>query len=435
MTTVGDLIDLLDRRYPPSWAQAWDNPGLQVGDRTAGVARVLVALDPTLDTVRETRERDAQLLITHHPLIFEPLVSVDVADPTTAVVAEALAAGVSVFACHTNADVASPGVSDALADQLGLGDLREPLQVTPTGGRAKIVTFVPEANAHALLEAMSLAGAGEIGEYDVCSFRAAGIGTFRPGAAAEPTTGKKRVVNEVDEVRFEMLVPATRVDAVVAALVDAHPYEEPAFDVVALQAAGGAGGVGLGRIGALASPTTAGELAERCREVLGAAARLVGDPARIVRRLAVCGGSGASLIGSAAAAGADALVTGDVKHHQALEAEAAGMVIIDAGHHGTEWPWVQALAAALAPPSGAFEVVVAATDTDPFRVRSDGAGIAAADVGEHTDVADREGDGNAASFTDLPPGDSPDPFEDVGGGDGDGEPIDLSHDPFAEDAR
>jgi len=419
VTTVGDLIDLLDRRYPPSWAEPWDNPGLQVGDRTAKVGRVSVALDPTLETIREARERDAQLLITHHPLVFEPLSRVDVGEPVAAAVAEALAGGVSVFACHTNADVASPGVSDALADRLGMGERREPLQPT-AGARAKIVTFVPEEHAHPLLEAMSLAGAGSIGEYDVCSFRAAGTGTFRPSVAADPAKGKKQVVNEVEEVRFEMLVPRERVEAVVAALVDAHPYEEPAYEVIALEAAGGSGGIGLGRIGELSSPIDAGVLAERCREALGADARMVGDPARTVRRLAVCGGSGVSLIGAAAAARADALVTGDVKHHQALEAEAAGIAVIDAGHHGTEWPWVEALATALAPPSGAFEVAVATTDTDPFRSRTG------------TDATDDD-EGNRATSEDLALNDSPDPFEQPAGADG--ETMDLSRDPFAEEPR
>lgn len=426
MTSVGDIIDLLDRRYLPSWAEAWDNPGLQVGDRGARLGCVLVALDPTLDTIREAREREAQLLITHHPLVFEPLSRVDVGEPTAAAVAEALAGGVTVFACHTNADVASPGVSDALADRLGLGEPREPLRATGAGAKVKIVTFVPEEHAHALLEAMSLAGAGAIGEYDVCSFRAAGTGTFRPSAVADPTTGTKQVVNEVDEVRFEMLVPSGRTEAVVSALIAAHPYEEPAYEVIALESAGGAAGIGLGRIGELSSATDASGLAQRCREGLGADARLVGDPGRTVRRLAVCGGSGASLVGAAIAAGADALVTGDVKHHQALEAEAAGIAIIDAGHHGTEWPWVETLAAALSPPSGAFEVAVAKTDTDPFRRGGEDGLVEAAD--------DADDGGNTAPSDDLPLSDSPDPFEPTGNG-SDDESIDLSRDPFAEDPR
>jgi hypothetical protein len=210
---------------------------------------------------------------------------------------------------------------------------------------------------------MSRAGAGAIGEYDVCSFRSPGIGTFRPSAQANPSKGKRQRVNEVDEERLEMVVPNERLGAVIAAVREAHPYEEPAIDVLALEAV--SRDVGLGRVAIPESTTTVGDLVEMCRKRLDSAPRLVGDPDLRVSRVALCGGSGASLIPAALARGCGVLITGDVKHHQALDALAAGLAVIDAGHYATEWPWVPHVAE-LASRAGA-DILVSAVPTDPFR--------------------------------------------------------------------
>lgn len=361
MGTVGEWQTFLEGLFPSSWAEPWDNPGLQVGDPGAQVSRVLFALDPTLAVIEEAKAERAQLVVTHHPLVFEPLRSVDVSEPVSAVVAEAISSGVAVLACHTNADVASPGVSDALAWQLGLS-VEGPVMATRAGGLNKVVTFVPADAAHHLLEAMTRAGAGVIGEYDVCSFRSVGIGTFRPSASARPTKGKRKKVNEVEEERLEMIAPREKVAAVVAALREAHPYEEPAIDVVALE--GVAPDIGLGRMATPANETTVGDLLQVCGERLGGSPRAVGDPTTRVSRIAVCGGSGASLAPAALSRGAQVLITGDLKHHQALDAVASGLCVIDAGHHATEWPWVLQVADSVAQAGG--DVLVSAVETDPF---------------------------------------------------------------------
>jgi dinuclear metal center YbgI/SA1388 family protein len=364
LPTVGDWLAVLDRLFPPSWAEEWDSTGFQAGDRSWETARVLVALDPTSQVVAEAKSRGCGLLITHHPLLFRPLQRLDLTDPVASAAADAISSRVAVAACHTNADVAQPGVSDALAEAIGV-DVMGVLHETSAGEHVKLVTFVPGEATGKVLDAIVGAGAGVIGEYTHCSFRVRGTGTFFPSARAHPAVGERGTLNEVEEDRLEIIVPRERLKSAVEALVDAHPYEEPAYDVYPLTSPGG---LGLGRIGHLPDPLTAEDLARRCGERLGSSVRLAGDPRKQVRRLALCGGSGASLIPDALTAGVDAYVTGDLRHHQALDAASAGLVVIDAGHHGTEWPFVPALAARLAEAGKDFggEVLVSETRTDPF---------------------------------------------------------------------
>lgn len=360
--TVGEWLRALDELYPPAWAEEWDNVGLQAGDRGWLAERVLVALDPTAEVLAEARERRCGLLVAHHPLVFRPLARLDLADPVARVAVEAATAQVAVVAVHTNADVAQPGVTDALAEVLGI-EVTGVLRPTPGGGQVKLVAFVPPEATAKVLDAVVTAGGGTIGEYTHCSFRVRGTGTFLPSERANPVVGERGELTEVEEDRLEVVMPRERMATAVEALVDAHPYEEVAYDAYPLVG----GGLGLGRLGRLPEPTTAAGLAERCRERLGSDVRTAGDPDRQVRAVALCGGAGASLITGAIRAGADAYITGDVKHHQALDAAEAGLSLIDAGHHGTERPFVPVLARCLADAGPPGEVLVSDRSTDPFR--------------------------------------------------------------------
>jgi len=273
---------------------------------------------------------------------------------------------------HTNADSAPDGVSDALAERLGLSEVR-PLDPDPADPLDTLVTFVPVADAQRLIDALAQAGAGQLGDYDRCAFVSEGIGTFRPGPAARPAVGTVGEIVTVAEARIQMVLPAGRRAAVIAALRAAHPYEEPAYDLLAH--APEAGPRGTGRIGRLAAPLTLAEFVTRAAEALPRTVwgvRAAGDPDQMLRTVAVCGGSGGSLIERARAAGADVYLTADLKHHTALEAvgerASAGLALVDAAHWATEAPWLDLLAAKLRTCFGAdgLTVAVSAQVTDPW---------------------------------------------------------------------
>ena len=364
MAHVGDWLTLLDEWYPPSWAEEWDNSGLQVGDLSWAADRALVALDPTAEVIAEAADRGCGLLVTHHPLLFRPISRVDASEPGGGAIAGAIEGRVSIVACHTNADVASPGVTDALAEALDL-EVTGVLDPTSAGQRVKLVVFVPAEATAKVLDAIAGAGGGVIGEYSHCSFRVRGTGTFLPSEAANPVVGERGELTEAEEDRLEVVIPEDRLSGAVEAMVDAHPYEEVAYDVYPLASGGG---VGLGRLARPRGSLTAASLAQLCGERLRGEVRVAGDRDRELRTVALCGGSGASLIPAALRAGADAYLTGDVKHHQALDAAGEGLTVVDAGHHGTEWPFVEHLAARLGP-AGVGDVLVSEVSTDPFAAR------------------------------------------------------------------
>jgi dinuclear metal center YbgI/SA1388 family protein len=369
---VADCLAVLEHAYPPSWAESWDAVGLSVGERQLPVQRVLFAVDPTREVAEEARDYGAQLLITHHPLFLRGVHGVPTDTPGGAVVQTLIRAGCALFTAHTNADVARPGVSDALADALGVLDV-EPIESSAADELDKVVVFVPAKSREAVLDAMAGAGAGAIGEYDRCAWWGEGTGTFRPGEGASPAIGKVGRAEEVAEVRLEMVAPRRRRAAIVAAMRAAHPYEEPAFDVIPLAVPTDRG---LGRIGRLSAPVRLADFAATVSSALpttAAGVRVAGDAERIVERVAVCGGTGGSLAGAAARAGADVLVTADGRHHYVLDAVAeTGIALIDVAHWASEWPWLERAAAVLVDGLRArgrtVATAVSGQVTDPWRL-------------------------------------------------------------------
>lgn len=339
-----DLLGLLHRLYPPALAENWDNVGLQVGDPAAVIRRVMVCLDVSERALDEALRHGAQAIVSHHPLIFSPLKRLSPADETGRLVFRAVREGIAVLSAHTNLDSAREGLNDWLAAILGLEETA-PLQ--PGGSDlCKLVVFVPAGYEDPVAQALFEAGAGHIGRYDSCSFRSEGVGTFRPGDAARPFIGRPGALERVREIRLEtVLTPEVRGRAL-ARMLKAHPYEEVAYDLVPL--ANIRMDVGLGRIGRLAEATTLGTFAEQVKQRLEIPSlRVVGALERKVVKVAVCGGSGASVLGDADRQGADVLVTGDVKYHEAQSARFRNLGLIDAGHFGTERIMVEHLATAL----------------------------------------------------------------------------------------
>lgn len=339
---LADWIALVDARYPERDAAAWDRVGLQVGDPDDPVTAVLVCLDITDLTLDEAARRGVDLILAHHPLLLRPLTSLSPSTASGRLALRAARSGIGILAAHTNLDAAVPGTSDPMAEILSLTDVH-PLAPQPapgTGHQVKLVTFVPHEDTPAVLAALANAGAGVIGEYDHCSFRVSGTGTFRPSAAAHPALGEREQLNEVAEDRLEIVVPRARLAAVVAALTEAHPYEEVALDAYPLvepPAPREARQKGLGLVGNLPQATVLREIAEALAARLPAPGlRVAGDLASPIRRVAVCGGAGDSLIEEALAEEADLYVTGDLRHHPTLDARTMGLALIDAGHYSTE---------------------------------------------------------------------------------------------------
>jgi len=339
---IQDLVGLVNTLYPPSLAEEWDNVGLQAGDPGAELNRVLLCLDPSERALDAARTAGAQALLPHHPLIFRPLKNLTPGDETGRILFRAVREGIAVFCAHTNLDRARGGLNDWLAARLGLS-AATPLAADRGGDLIKLVVFVPSGYEGVVAEALFKAGAGRIGNYDRCSFAAAGIGTFCPGAGTNPFVGRQGETERMSEVRLEAILPREVQGRVVDRMLRAHPYEEVAYDLIPL--ANRRPQVGLGRIGRLAEPTTLEAFVAKVKKALGAPSlRLVGDPGRSVAKVALCGGSGASLLGEAARQGADVLVTGDVKYHEARAAESQGMALLDAGHFATERLAIQGLA-------------------------------------------------------------------------------------------
>lgn len=363
-----DIFKLLEKIAPPALAEGWDNPGLQAGDPQAEIDRVMLTLEVNIEVAREAKTRGAGLIICHHPLIFKPLSSLRLDQPGGKVLAYVIQHNIAVYAAHTNLDMAAGGVNDALAEILGL---RETAVLAPTGREryVKLVVFIPAAHTAAVHQAISAAGAGWIGNYSHCSFQTRGTGTFLPLAGADPYIGQPGELEQVEEVRLETIMPVTGLDAVLQAMLKAHPYEEVAYDLYPLENSGPA--YGLGRVGNLPTPVSLRAFAQTVKEVLNLpAVRLGGALDETVQKIAVCGGAGAHLWPAAREAGADVLVTGDLKHHEALDMLAAGLSFIDAGHYGTERVVLPALKTCLEEQcrSGGLnvEVILSETNTDPF---------------------------------------------------------------------
>lgn len=334
MPTITDLLTQFNHHFPLSRAESWDNVGLQIGDLNASVAKVLLAHEVNDAVLDEAAGFEA--LVIYHPLIFRPLDNLNFASHTARLAARCIRENINLIALHTAMDNADPpqALGDYLAQQLELNDVKV---LSPSGSEAleKIIVFVPPEALEKVQNAMWQAGAGHIGNYDRTSFSARGTGTFRPLEGSDPYSGKQGELEKADEWRLEVIVPSRQRAAVVAAMIAAHPYEEVAYDIFALQQGGAK--YGAARRGELAREMSLDELARQVQQQLNPPGmRLVRGVKSTFRHVACVPGSGASFIKDAAAAGCDCLITGDIKHHDALQAQALGLSIIDVTHAATE---------------------------------------------------------------------------------------------------
>ena len=364
--TVQTVVDALEAAYPPALAESWDQVGLICGDPDANVTKVAFALDCTQEVAERAVAAGAQLLVVHHPLLLRGVHSVAANTPKGKVIHTLLAGGCALFAAHTNADSARPGVSDKLAELVGITPGR-PIKPVTLDATDRWGVHVPPAAAADLKRALFEAGAGAIGDYRECAFSFEGTGEFTPVEGANPTDGAVGAHYTADEIRIEFVARAADRRRIVEKLREVHPYEEPAFDVVQmadtrdLETA-----TGLGRIGELEEPMTLSEFTQQVANALPETAwgvRAAGDPDQIVRRVAVSSGSGDSFLADVAKLGVDVYVTSDLRHHPVDEhLRAGGPAVIDTAHWASEFPWTEQAESIVAPLSVDTEILHIRTD-------------------------------------------------------------------------
>ena len=366
---LSDVIEVLDGAYPPRLAHDWDSVGLVCGDPSEPIESVTVAVDATAEVVSEVADR--ALLLAHHPLLLRGVDTVAADTAKGALLHRLIRRGSALFTAHTNADAASPGVSDALAAALGLTVEGVLAPAAESSRLDKWVIFVPAENAEHVRAAIFGAGAGHIGDYSHCSWTVSGTGQFLPHEGASPAIGSVGSIEQVPEERIEAIAPARSRAAVLAAMRAAHPYEEPAFDVFALAPV--PTDAGIGRVCALPEPEPLSAFVARVAAGLPATSwgvRAAGDPDGLVSRVAVCGGAGDSLLDVVATAGVQAYLTADLRHHPADEhRRSSDVALVDVAHWASEYPWCAQAAGVLTGHFGeALPVRVSSVRTDPWNV-------------------------------------------------------------------
>lgn len=329
---IQEIIDYLNTTFKPAYQESYDNSGFLVGDAHQEATGALVALDLTPRLIDEAVAKGYNLICTHHPFMFGGVKRITPADEEGRMIMKLIENHICHYAAHTNLDNLREGVSDALAERLGLTDCRvlRPIE----GALRKLVTYCPTAQAETLREALYKAGAGCIGNYDCCSYNTLGTGTFRANEGCHPFCGAIGEVHEEQEVRIELVYEKRIERRLVRRLLEAHPYEEPAYDLVPI--ANAYSGAGAGAIGRLPKPMKTIDFLQHVKQVTGIPCIRTSELCRAtVERVALCGGSGNFLIGDAKAQGADIYLTGDLKYHDFQQAE-GDIVLAEIGHYESE---------------------------------------------------------------------------------------------------
>ena len=373
---VWRIVRALEAIAPPALAADWDNVGLLVGDPSADARKLLLCVDLTEQAILEAARVKAAMVMAYHPVMLKPLARLT---PGAAPVVYAAARrGLAVYSMHTALDAAPGGTNDVLADTLGLTD-RRPLEPIVRQAQCKAVVFTPPDDLSRVADAAFAAGAGRIGDYSECAFFGHGIGTFLGGPSTHPALGRSGRHEAAEELRLEVVVPKDKVAAVCDAIRAAHSYEEPAIDVYPLEEH--PAGCGLGRIGRLKRPATVKALIGRIKKATGVKHLLLACGARpprgrktgdgrgaLVSTAACCAGSCGSVFRAAIAGGATFYLTGEMRHHDALESAAAGMTVVCLGHSNSERIALSRLTRRLREALPKLAVSLCACDRDPFEV-------------------------------------------------------------------
>lgn len=325
------IIQILEEFAPKYLAKDDDKIGLQVGTLNKEIKKLMLTLDVLENVVDEAVEKGVDLIISHHPIIYKPLKTLRTDLAQGKLMEKLIKNDISVYVAHTNLDAAENGVNDTLVGFFNLKDV-ELLEPSYTERLKKLVVFVPETHQKVVLDALAVNGAGWIGNYSHCSFNLAGKGTFMPRAGTNPYIGEEGKLEEVNEFRIETIVPESKQNQAIRAMLNAHPYEEVAYDIYPLDIQGKQ--YGIGRIGKLEDSMTLKEFSNSVKQKLHIdGIRVTGDLDKKVKKVAIVGGDGNSYVMKSSFKGADVLITGDIYYHVAHEAMAQNLAIIDVGHY------------------------------------------------------------------------------------------------------
>lgn len=331
---VKDIIKHMETLAPKNYAMPWDRVGLQVGSPKKEVHRILVTLEINLNVLKEASDKDVDLIISHHPLIFKPLEKIDFESCKGAMIQKIIQEDIHVYVSHTNMDVAPNGLNAYIGEKIGLEntEVLSPLEIKPY---YKFVVYVPDTHKENIISAINEGGGGQIGNYSCCTFQTSGLGTFKPEEESKPFLGKKGELENVEETKIETIIPKNEIQRLLETVKKAHPYEEMAYDLYPMEIP--LNNTGLGRIGSLPQKQVAKDFIQDLKKKLDLKeVRYVGDSHREVSKVAILNGSGGDYIKQAQKAGADCFITGDVKYHDAQEAMQEDMSILDIGHYESE---------------------------------------------------------------------------------------------------
>jgi dinuclear metal center YbgI/SA1388 family protein len=329
---IKEIIKQLELLAPPAYQEDYDNCGLITGSIQQEVKGILISLDCIESIVEEAIKEKCNLIIAHHPIVFKGLKKINGNNYVERTIIQAIKNDIAIYAIHTNLDNVKGGVNFKIAKKLGLENVK--ILAPKRHLLKKLITFVPNKDKEKLLEALYKAGAGNIGNYSECSYQLDGTGTFKPNEKANPTIGTENKKEVVEEKRIEVIFPSPLEGAVVSALFNIHPYEEPAYDIILLE--NKTQEIGSGAIGTLPTPMKEMDFMNHLKSRMNLSnirhTTLLGKE---IKKVALCGGAGSFLLKNALGAGADAYVSADFKYHEFFDAENK-IVIADIGHYESE---------------------------------------------------------------------------------------------------
>jgi len=369
--TLADFAAAMERIAPTHLAEEWDNVGLLSGHRSSLIKKALLAIDITPAVHDEAIRRGVDLVLSYHPPIFKPIKHLRIDGDEPPALAIALASyGIWTYSPHTALDTVQGGTNDVLAARVGAAVTGSFSHYPAKGDYLKLVAFIPESHVEQVADAVFEAGAGHIGgggqkaKYTRCSFRHPGTGTFQGDESSNPAVGAAGVYEKVPEIRFETILPAHLAGEIINALRQAHPYEEPAFDLLRMVTPPEE--VGLGRYAQLPEPENLRAFALRCKQILKLdAVGIVGNPTRSIQSLALVAGSAGRLPLDQAKKPYDCVLTGELKHHEMLAYQAANIAVVLLGHSASERPVLAYVAARLKKELPTLQVLLSHADKDP----------------------------------------------------------------------